>query len=327
MRAGTDVKERRRQPIVPTCLVAAILVVACCVIVALVIPTRRVPPPESVVIHAEITQMQMALELCRSEWGDYPPDFTNEDDVRAYLRKVFPQYGPPEGEGDVYAQFVEDLRKNYGLDATRLDPASALVFWLGGLPQTRPERPFEPWIPAGFHDDPTSPFEPGSPRTLPFFAFDSDRMQRCDPSGPTCPLRYYSNSRHLGPFVYFKARYIAELERYEYGVAVTPGDPATKIEPSSCRLAPDNMAVPYLRWEPGGPDPTQLSEEQLAGADYVRKWRCCDTYQIVHPGLDEQFGNGGRFRFTVSGDSLSPDGGDYDNICSFAEGTLEDEIE
>ncbi len=287
--------------------------------------------PSWVVVEAEIKQLEMALQVYRSECGEYPPDFTNEDDVRRHLRQAFPRYGPPNGEGDVYAQFVEDLRQNYGLDATKFDPASALVFWLGGLPETPREAPSGLWVPAGFHADPANPFQPGLPRRFPIFAFDAEHLQVRDPDDPARQLRYYSKVRSadslMGPFVYFRARYIPELERYEYGVAATLGDSNTSIEPLQYQHAADNIAVPYLRWDPGDPNPTAMTEEQLRGAHCARKWRSHDTFQIIHPGPDGRFGNGGPFRYTLSGYLFSSDGGDYDNFCSFSRGRLEDEIE
>jgi len=246
------------------------------------------------------------------------------------------------------------------LDVDSLDSASAIVFWLGGLPADTTS-----YAPAGFHKDPTAPFKRGLPRTERLFDFAPERyvpleVTPTDSTG-TRYLRFYPAGSSVSgnpstkqplrddqaPYVYCKARRLAAASnRYEYGLPDNsiPADAA--IVPACYVHGPSatkNVAVPYLDEYPGpsphwddSSNPASSSATDLLDRNYIRRWRNLEKFQIICAGLDGQFGDiaqdpssgvdNYRFRFSRSGDNFSVDGQDFDNQTNFTDGTLEDEM-
>jgi type II secretory pathway pseudopilin PulG len=346
-------------------------------------------------IKMEISQLATALENYKSKYGEYPPDFAMvnatvnyagypnpnggtysaaqlqllqnaaQQAVMRHLRKAFPRYqvqinnnNPPTFvpiTNATFANFEYDVNFNYGIDPINLDPASALVFWLGGLPQNMSVS----WLPAGFNADPAHPFQQSvaangvaPPRTEPFFQFVSDRLgSKIGTSGPpssandgTGLLRYYPRDRVAGaPYVYFRAQFDANNysswsngQTYPWANNVSYAGlvmdfTTNNLNPviSNARTSA-NIAVPYV----------QVNTVTTV----FNEWRDDDKslYQIITAGLDENFGNAEADlgipqtatqttpptlpRVSRTGQNFSADGGDFDNQSSFADGTLEQEI-
>ena len=105
-------------------------------------------------IKLEIDQLAMALSEYKNQYGDYPPDsLTDTAAVERHLARAFPRCD------------AKELRNSL----PNLTPASALVFWLGGMPDAN-------GVPDGFNADPRNPFAPGGARTKPLFEFAPDRL-------------------------------------------------------------------------------------------------------------------------------------------------------
>jgi prepilin-type N-terminal cleavage/methylation domain-containing protein len=336
-------------------------------------------------MRTEISQLEMALQEYKNQFGEYPPDFSGlqdsnaavrnaaQDAVISHLRRAFPRYQLPAGDpaapdDAAWTQFRTDVA-NYGLnlDVNNFDPVTALVFWLGGLPDGVSGNV----KPAGFSANPTQPFQTGLPRTQPLYEFKLERLVAFEsgPGGVTRYFRYYptgfsvpGTSNHgstvmpatadAAPYVYFKARRVAAAGgRYEYGFANNTNPARATIVPAYYRHgagttpATMSVAVPYLDEFPGpspyfdngnGAPPNTATATALADPHYCRRWRNLETFQIVCPGLDGQYGDAGdptagldqyRFRFTRSGQNFCVGGHDYDNLANFAEGALEDEMQ
>ncbi len=307
----------------------------------------------------DLAQLQMALEKYKQEFGEYPPDFTfinynmsddadpirrqARNDLVRHIRKRWPRYdGVGLFAGNVHLSFIASL-STFGLaeaptgptdDPMKrriyLDPASALAFWLGGLPEEMTELK-----PNGFHEDPANPFRTGRPRTAPLFDFDTRRFvwTEEDPfstTGGVRGMRYYPASAEVpdgtpasptdyAPYVYFKARRLPVCEsRYEYGYATTTDPSNAVLHFASYTHGPAdtagttlfNAAVPYLDEYPGNApywdadvdDPTDativdppasddVSTSGLRSLDYVRRWRSPEKFQVLCAGLDGQFGD------------------------------------
>jgi type II secretion system protein G len=325
------------------------------------------------VIKMEIAQLAMALESYKNEYGAYPPDFFglqhNDTDVQdaaktaviAHLRKRFPRCQlNPDPIVAFNTQFAPTLLANYNIRAADLDSASALVFWLGGLPADSTSM-----TPAGFHQDPTDPFRTGLPRTKPLFEFNTERYVPFEENPGDASraryLRFYPAGSSVtgnqagkqllregqAPYVYFKSRRLtAANNRYDYALTDDPDPTKASIVPFCYVHGPqgtENVAVPYLDEYPG-PSPhwdNSTNAASTAAADlqdrhYIRRWRNLEKYQIICAGLDGQFGNvtsspagsvdAYRFRFSKTGNNFSANGEDFDNLTNFAEGTLEDEM-
>jgi prepilin-type N-terminal cleavage/methylation domain-containing protein len=281
-------------------------------------------------VKLEVTQLATALESYREKYGDYPPDFagvnSGDNAVKAaaqtavirHLRKAFPRYPlTSTAYPNPWDKFANDLNTAYGINVNSLDAASALVFWLGGLPANPADTE---WAPAGFSADPTNPFKTGEPRTRPFFEFDTSRLCT-DSSGVVLGkgdshlaglFRYYPRDRVAGaPYVYFKARLKTYLADAGTNKALAWASGSADV----------GTAVPYL--DANG-----------------TTWREPSKFQIISGGLDETFGvHGGGATAdgytaianvpTTRGTTPLANQGDVDNITNFVgEGStaLGDEI-
>ena len=280
-------RARRGFTLVELLTVVVIIGILASLITAAAIMARTAALNAAVAV--KISDVSIAVESYKSENREYPPDFTDQNVVRRHLRTVFPHYAP---NGDPYAQMVTDLQNFYSLDPGNFDPASALVFWLGGLPQVAPGVN-DPWMPAGFHADPASPFKPGLPRIKPVYQFNPEEVRMQDGSGW---LRIYPRGTERGPLVYFRARksLMTGLSGYDGVVGYTHNG--------------GGLCVPYLA--PGN-----------------NTWRNQNTFQIIHAGMDGQFASSAAGTTRVSKTFAGFTDADYDNITNFSSGTLEDETE
>jgi general secretion pathway protein G len=289
------------------------------------------------VIKLEVEQLAMAIEHYKSEVGEYPPDCVflqtsgqtltdARNDVLRHLRKLFPRYVPigNNATDSDWKRFCDDVKNSYAsIDPDKFEPGSALLFFLGGLP----EKNTGEWIPAGFHVNPTNPFQIGGPRTKPYFEFARDRIKVTEPkpdnASVTRCLHYYP-AGIAAPYVYFKAR------GKEYGTTDSKTAPKV-VYPSYYEHKATNVCVPYLEPPTNEPDETKWRPDLPANQ---RLWRSLGKFQIISAGLDGEFGTGWGFRYTKAGRELDADGknptnlnaGNLDNLTNFAEGTLEDEM-
>ncbi|MGQ9576010.1 MAG: type II secretion system protein [Thermoguttaceae bacterium] len=314
MRVRRDLPARRQAfTLVELLTVIVIIGILAGLVTAVAIRARA--KAKEAAVRTEIAQLETALEAYKFKYGEYPPDFTfvsHQDPslrgigrkaILRHLRSTFPRYLPPD-DGAAWKRFSDDLRNYYHFDPGALDPAAALVFWLGGLPEVLP-GPGEKWGPAGFHADPQNPFKPGQPRTEPFFDFSADRLAPWNP-GPES-FRFTPPYIDGAPYVYFRARRDTTSGRFEYGIA-TGSTPET-FAVCQCQHGSNGTCVPYLQrpWSIGGPEP----------------WYQPKKYQIITAGMDNVFGDMRLLRVLPSGDLSNFD---LDNITNFAPGRLEDEI-
>ncbi len=304
-------------------------------------------------IRSEIGQLEMTLQEYKNRFGEYPPDFAfTADDVPdalriparqrviQHIRKRWPRFVPPPGTVDQQWEALVALFQagypNLGLNdsnstTTTFSPATALVFWLGGLPE---DPQSTEWRPQGFHSDPTNPMQPGLPREKPLFDFRLERIGRTPVAG------YYPDigGGETVPYVYFRSYRLAQTGRYEYGY---PGPNQLEIVRFPVDLSDPNwnafygQAVPYLEPWQGMPVPAQSSDSDYAQPTLDRRWRNEESFQVLAPGLDGSYGigldvpagpgNPSLYRFTRIGARFSDE--DYDNLANFCQGTLQDEIE
>ncbi len=290
-------------------------------------------------VRKEISDLQQAMEAYKIKYGEYPPDFstlfTNPSlqpvcrpplgsavAVLRHLQSAYPRYFETNllplpndiARWDKFRADVSDPNTGYpGLDPEYFTPATALVFWLGGLPEQLPGTN-EKWVPAGFHADKANPFKRGLPRTEPFFTFNGksdgkfngERLEPW-PGNAMDPPKYYPPSVEA-PYVYFRARRDLLSVRFEYGVMWDD----TTCNPFTYRYGnADNACVPYMDGVPTAQNPRPWCEQQ--------------KYQIIAAGLsDGLFGSAaaGVCRNLTTGDGIT--NADFDNLTSFADGKLED---
>ncbi len=247
-------------------------------------------------ITLEISQLSVALQKYKDQYGEYPPDFSaplsnttfRQRVLERHLRKAFPRFTFASP-----AVFSLVLTPKGGR-LTDLDPAEALVFWLGGIPDAQ-------GVPRGFCKVPGQPLlrpDQNSSRTLPLFQFEESRL--ADVDGDGWP-EYYPPGFAPGqepPYVYFAAwpiwyNHSSPALRY-YNQAVYPAS----------QPHPWGAARPYAR-----------------GTSANARWVEPTGFQILCAGLDRHFGANAP-KFFPGGENYSEE--DWDNLTNFYEGTLED---
>jgi prepilin-type N-terminal cleavage/methylation domain-containing protein len=318
------------------------------------------------VIHAEVMQLDAAVRAVQSDYGDYPPDFsdwstpgqfTSSSDspaVDRWLLKAFPRYVLTGNNKTLSQQMISDIQTNYGM--TVYNSASALVVFLGGVPGVtgnysanggysvqNPNGSGIPWRSDGFYADPTCPFGPNSsssgttlqPRVTPKFSFDCTRVDTSLGSPYYCPKGVTATAPNAipAPYVYFRAGLDQISGAWCYNYCYNSSGPnyvAQQFPPSSA--SPSDYAVPYQKFVPSNNN-----------AVTNPPWRNNDSFQIISSGLDGLYGYNlptsgsppsqyvkGRVAGYLPMLSVYPSGGgDLDNITNFVQNgsTLEKELE
>jgi prepilin-type N-terminal cleavage/methylation domain-containing protein len=133
-------------------------------------------------IKFEVDSLAMALNNYKTEFGDFPPDFSDPNLVEIHLRNRWPRINQTE---------INTIK------ALPLTRAQALVFWL-----------------RGFSGSPNYPYSAGGQRVA---MFDFDKTRLLDPATKSVPTNatvvpvYISNSAGrsaagiLLPYIYFEA--------------------------------------------------------------------------------------------------------------------------
>lgn len=306
-------------------------------------------------ISTQMAQLSIALDEYKNRFGEYPPDFSDPDAVMRHVHKRWPRYSC-----DTYAEFLEDIRLGCLLSSQewgRNDVAnssngfggshwwsirshiSALVFWLGGLPDKN-------GVPSGFYATPKYPLgvvnhsepiaRPGrAKREAPFFAFERKFMGAYQSDPFDAPVVGDNTSNWLYYPVDSKEAWNASENAYLYVPAFCQGEyPIVYFKPTTRKPYHDKCfyltegasggvitcAVPYdqeLTIDDGG--------NVLDFSPYEEK-----RFQLIHPGADGMFSadRGGvnpsaeKHRCPVNG--LYLDIEDNDNLTNFVEnGTIE----
>lgn len=254
-------------------------------------------------IATEIHQIETGIEAYRTKYADVPPDFSDRDLVRRHIYTAWPNIDGAE-VARVEAVFwvnpaAAPSDANY--HASRVNPAEALVFWLGGF-STNPRRPFTGAGGPFLTNNSGVIIAQNPDRLAGGWDVDRSRLNWSDDGDMFAVL---SPPKLLAPYVYFDAR--------TYGGVTKP--PAAVV--NGYFTAPNmGTAKPYLSVRPS------------ATSGYAFEWINRDSYQIISAGADNNYGSD----FFLS-DHLSypryPTGeyysdatlGDNDNMTNFSEGS------
>ena len=341
------IRNRIGMTLIEILIVIAIIAVLAGLLIPVVGAVRRRGQVTATVL--EIQNLKNAIEQYKQKFGDYPPDGSNAVVFQRHIRVAFPRIAPEE-----FKDFMLLVTEFDSWNTTILDPAEALVFFLGGFSDD-PRYPFtgkggpltDDRNPGLFDFDPTriSIFEPvptdsviiGTsiglvPRNSSFATINlnSGRIVTALASGDETTF----DTEHLNdifpvylpkgqdvPFVYFDTRTYMSRSIYTFNGNLVP--PA-QYPHWHLHDTPNikGVARPYRSDEPRRPTP---------GVDlHPYKWINPDTFQIISAGTDNDFGDfnpansAGVNRHYPSGDDYSD--GDNSNITSFSRGTLEDDI-
>jgi general secretion pathway protein G len=286
----------------------------------------------------EINGLAGALETYRGQFSDYPPDFAfsrtsapttaiqtlARGAVVQHLSRMFPRYVI---QGTNASQQWNNLRtqvSNYtGLDINYLDPATALVFWLGGIPEINTSTRLPTGRLMGFSANPTNPFDSTTASRIgPFFNFDPTRLEATSAKW----LRYkpsYGAGPSGPPYVYFRAPYYyMNGTQYEpckwQRVNVSFANETEQLGTSQTSIVKQVSVRPYYNYSTDGK---------------VRDWFNPRSFQILCAGADNNYGGitedatGAASSVIKAPHFPASDnifGGHLDNQSNFCPGVLED---
>lgn len=258
-------------------------------------------------IYTQIKQLEAALMEYKNQFGEFPPDFSGPNrnlDIERHIRRRWPRFTiDPAAAGSptpLYETLRLRLAANYNIDLDALDARSAVVFWLGGLPDIKPgDPPLTPgsvYKPVGFHADEANPIQRGEPRAGSLFEFDPTKIAW--QGSPITVMTYVPDTRIVSDQVacvaYFRSDRAPDGSR-TYATK-------TNLLPVGC--------VPY-----------RVSTNE--------QWRNPDSFQLIHTGMDGSFGgprSADPATWPISDTGVNFTRGDYDNITNFAT-RLENEIQ
>ena len=271
----------------------------------------------------EISQIGVGLATFKQDFhADVPSSFVlfedrssyflpaNQSQIRvrqsqALIRRIWPQFDFSQAPVDLNGNATTD-------DVIVLQGAECLVFFLGGVETLNVNDP----APTGFSENPRDPFAPGGNREGPFMELDIGRFvdvdndgapEYLDPiPGQVMPIQYFSSNDGRG--------YSAQGPDGNWGVAGTDDDGVNGVDDfgeagwpgSDDEVIAGGCAPYYLQF-------TSISDNRPHNPN---------TYQIITPGVDGDFGIGGLY----NGESI-PIGqvnrtAERDNMTNFAPSTL-----
>jgi prepilin-type N-terminal cleavage/methylation domain-containing protein len=256
---------------------------------------RTVAQNAAVTLEANSLSQGVVTFLDRHASGNaQPPDFGEIGNAQyqntvllPFIRQAFPRYTG----ATTYASWQQDVRNQTGLNTDNLDPSEALPFWLGGVP-----RPGTLEL-TGFSQNPYSPFTPSMASHHAAYRFHQTRLVDLDRDGwPEYQPQGHGQLR--GPFVYFARRRAPTQDQFFFG---------RKTFPAGAGL-PTGVARPYL--------------ELIKGTTPYAQWANVDTFQIIAPGIDNDYGADAPDKTLPVGTNFGI--GDFDNLSNFTSGKLKE---
>jgi prepilin-type N-terminal cleavage/methylation domain-containing protein len=256
----------------------------------------------SAAVSLEIYAMDRAMKQFRDTYGDYPPSnmtSSNSDAVASFLRRAFPRYAGSATNATLYSNFCSNVQSACGVNPGSLDAAGALVFWLGGLPDSTGKL-------TGFATDVENPFQ--SPavvasRTKCLFDFQTERLSGmryypnisgAEAAGANCPYVYYRwNDYYATSGTHAESGGTATLRPYRKRTTANATDDGEFANPESFQIISAGLDNAYGAFAAG----------------------TGDLNFPIYPASSTATSN-----FTAIGGQI----GHYDNLTNFTEGRLED---
>lgn len=277
----------------------------------------------------EVDTLAEAVEKYRSKYGDYPPDGSNWNIMERHLRKAFPQILQSEinllSPVAPIASGIQVHNHFAGGGTLVMDPAEALVFFLGGF-SADPQRPFTgvggPFAPTSVANG----LQYNVQRTNPFFEFQTSRLSLVQIPNPASIGETISISNDDGtyfgiandilpvylsqaldvsetsPFVYFDSRTYAFgpgtiVNYYQRAPANLATSSVSLVSSGTLDYVPES-ANPGVRFGAVRPLISEtLRTPQVAVTspitlDWIRRYLFMNdkTFQVIGPGQDGIYG-------------------------------------
>ena len=250
-------------------------------------------------ISAVMHQISMSLDHYKAEFGEYPPDMFDDEALVRHIKKRFPRLDwanlpPGVSDADRIRTAISNAYGN-GVDFTHSNSRiGSLVLWLGGFPNSDgkfsgffadPEHPFTPTLDGAFDKKNFADLELGN----------NVRFENID--GCIVPVFGNEVQSVFVPFVYFRGKEGGGSDAYTF---MDSSDGFMKIK--QVGYTDIGVCVPYA--------------DEKINAD-TTKWKNPATYQLIHPGLDGKFGDGGPERIIKSRANIGVQ--DLDNITNISD--------
>lgn len=237
----------------------------------------------------EVQSLADAVEKYRTKYGDYPPDGSDWRIMETHIRKAFPsilqseinllnpQYSTTQVPGWPSLSSGNLLiRNDFETSNVRvMDPAEALVFFLGGF-SSDSQKPFTGKGGPFAKNPDTGALEYNLQRENSFYEFASGRLNGADDTGrggaANDLLPVYNSYATITPYVYFDHR-TYQINRgsgvvfFNYHRATSPSDPNDALY---------GVARPLLS--------AALAVNTKAG------YEASKTFQVISPGIDGFYG-------------------------------------
>lgn len=312
-----------------------VVIVIIGILAALIIPAlgrARIAANEARVV-VEINGLATAINNFKAKYGAEPPSRItiyltqagwNGDPVsRGIIRGIWPQFDfSTWTAGTTYPNYWTTVAgaNNY----FTLNSGECLLFFLGGVMQNNASGAGQ--VPTGFAKNPLYPFAPTSANTNregPFFEFtDAGRIKDIDGNGMN--EWYDSLAGQTRPYLYFssyegKGYQITELPQNSassaYGIYDTTGNKVCDCLHDVYRVSSSAGTNP-----PSAPGTSATASQTLPAQKAL-------SFQIISPGYDNNYGNGGVFNPSLTNGGLVDSSGaadkdQYDNLTNFNGGRL-----
>jgi prepilin-type N-terminal cleavage/methylation domain-containing protein len=328
-----------------------VVIVIIAVLAGLLLPainSARIKANEAKV-SVEIKGLENAVGAFRAKYGVDPPSqfvlyttqsggaaataaaWTSNPATMAIVRQIWPQFDftMGAGPGTTYPAYWDTIATTTSSDsnkALRMNSGECLLFFLGGvIPVQGPNQ-----VPTGFAKNPAYPFSPpnvSANREGPFFEFtDISRIKSIDPNGINewyDPLPNQSK-----PYLYFSS-----YDGRGYNLAELPTDltPAFKIAGAESLHDIYRVSSSTL-YPPQSPSSSPAGTSAQINSALNSSAQKPQTFQIISPGYDGEYGSGGVYNtqlsnsgltgYDASGNQLNPDTRQFDNITNFSGGRL-----
>ena len=246
-----------------------------------------VEPPSYIVLYESAAGWNSGTAVARRNrasiqriWPDF--DFTNLSDPTTATVPTLP-WNPTAGNQSI------DINGNGTEGETIvLQSTEALLFFLGGHDLLRPlaNNP----QPLGFSVNPVNPFAASGQRAGPYHEFDMSRRSDVDQDGN--PEYLDPVPGQLLPYLYFSSYEGAGYR--QFGIDGTPDMAGVaqvndEILRQGSNTGPDLISSIYMVNDQQWTMPTDRPQTQAT--EYINP----KTYQIISPGQDFEFGQGGTY--------------------------------
>ena len=217
----------------------------------------------------------------------------------------------------------------YGANGLNMNSGECLLFFLGGIVPMANQVPGQGSTgPTGFAKNPVYPFSPpsaSSNREGPFFEFtDISRIKdfAVNGSGNGINEWYDPLPNQSSPYLYFSS-----YEGRGYNLAELPNDGHGNRSRDAVHSRLLSRFAQHCRTAPLSPTSSTVGTSAAINGATNSAAQRPQSFQIISPGYDTNFGFGGVFNTNLANSGLTaPDGSAdiaaYDNLTNFNGGRL-----